>query len=499
MSWRVLIVAIFIAIMLVPGVMGAPGVRFLSIPSNGSDQDWVSGIAEDAAPADFAVVVYNQVGSAWWGPKPTFADPLTAIRPDGFWDTLFVTGGSDDEATQFAAYIVPQEIVQAGVMPPELHGATTLPSSLSTYPHTIRTRPSATPFPAPAIAREGTALVGLNFGPYLDGERPGITVLPDETIRHRLETIAGYTTWVRTFRADNGEECVGPIAHSLGKKAAIGAWLDSNLTANMAQLQSLVRIGRSGGADILIVGSEMLQRGDLSERALVTYMQWVREQVPGVPITTADTYGELQAHPSVIEASDLVAVNIYPYWEGASIDDAVTRSRSAYLGTVSVANGRPVVISEMGWPDGGDTVGVAVPSSANAIRYLHDATNWTHADGIPYFYFEAFDESWKAAESEGTVGAHWGIWNEVLELKPGRLPLQATPVLIPGGAGIPLDTDGDGLYEDDNGNGRKDFADVVLYFNQMGWIAANEPVSLFDYNGNGRIDFADVVWLFNHL
>ena len=50
-----------------------------------------------------------------------------------------------------------------------------------------------------------------------------------------------------------------------------------------------------------------------------------------------------------------------------------------------------------------------------------------------------------------------------------------------------------------NGNGRKDFADVLLYFNQMSWIAANEPVPAFDYNNNGRIDFADVVWLFNHL
>ena len=53
------------------------------------------------------------------------------------------------------------------------------------------------------------------------------------------------------------------------------------------------------------------------------------------------------------------------------------------------------------------------------------------------------------------------------------------------------------MYEDVNGNGRKDFADVVLYFNQMAWIAANEPLTAFDYNDNGRIDFADVVRLFN--
>jgi PKD repeat protein len=70
---------------------------------------------------------------------------------------------------------------------------------------------------------------------------------------------------------------------------------------------------------------------------------------------------------------------------------------------------------------------------------------------------------------------------------------------LPGGTGAPGDLDGDGKYEDVNGNGRKDFADVVLYFNQMAWIGANEPVAFFDYNANSRIDFADVVVLFNGL
>jgi PKD repeat protein len=82
-----------------------------------------------------------------------------------------------------------------------------------------------------------------------------------------------------------------------------------------------------------------------------------------------------------------------------------------------------------------------------------------------------------------------------------RLEIYPAPraLVVPGATGAPTDTDGDGLYEDVNGNGRKDFADVVLYFNQMTWIAANEPVGLFDCNENGRIDFADVVALFNAL
>ncbi|RPI36929.1 MAG: hypothetical protein EHM53_11655 [Methanoregulaceae archaeon] len=70
---------------------------------------------------------------------------------------------------------------------------------------------------------------------------------------------------------------------------------------------------------------------------------------------------------------------------------------------------------------------------------------------------------------------------------------------LPGFANRPTDPDGDCIYEDLNANGRLDFADVVLYFNQMTWIAAHEPIPAFDLNGNGRIDFADIVALFNEI
>jgi PKD repeat protein len=90
--------------------------------------------------------------------------------------------------------------------------------------------------------------------------------------------------------------------------------------------------------------------------------------------------------------------------------------------------------------------------------------------------------------------AAWHLFARLAGWDPGSTVRQ-----LPSGVGLPTDTDVDGLYEDVNGNGRTDFADVVLYFNQMTWISANEPVAGFDYNDNGRIDFADVVWLFHHL
>ena len=64
---------------------------------------------------------------------------------------------------------------------------------------------------------------------------------------------------------------------------------------------------------------------------------------------------------------------------------------------------------------------------------------------------------------------------------------------------MPTDPDSDGLYEDLNGNGRKDFDDVVIIFKNLEWIKTNNPIECFDFNGNGRIDFDDIVRLFREV
>lgn len=48
-------------------------------------------------------------------------------------------------------------------------------------------------------------------------------------------------------------------------------------------------------------------------------------------------------------------------------------------------------------------------------------------------------------------------------------------------------------FEDVNGNGRIDFDDVVVLFNNTEDTAVTDNVEAFDFNDNGRIDFDDVV------
>ena len=85
-------------------------------------------------------------------------------------------------------------------------------------------------------------------------------------------------------------------------------------------------------------------------------------------------------------------------------------------------------------------------------------------------------------------------------INPSVIASKVTVVLLPifpGCTKTPTDLNNDGFYEDINGNGRWDFADIATYYNSITWITQNGLVTYFDYNNNGRIDFSDVVRLYN--
>jgi exo-beta-1,3-glucanase (GH17 family) len=84
--------------------------------------------------------------------------------------------------------------------------------------------------------------------------------------------------------------------------------------------------------------------------------------------------------------------------------------------TVRVADGKPIVISETGWPSKGSPYGAAVPGEDQALNYFLNTYLWAEEEGIDIFYFAAFDESWKVGD-EGDVGAYWGIWDSQGRLK----------------------------------------------------------------------------------
>jgi secreted PhoX family phosphatase len=64
------------------------------------------------------------------------------------------------------------------------------------------------------------------------------------------------------------------------------------------------------------------------------------------------------------------------------------------------------------------------------------------------------------------------------------------------GGESPTDPDGDGKFEDLNGNGRIDYDDVVLLFEQFESDAVQLNPAAFDFNENGELDYDDIVTLY---
>jgi transglutaminase-like putative cysteine protease len=83
--------------------------------------------------------------------------------------------------------------------------------------------------------------------------------------------------------------------------------------------------------------------------------------------------------------------------------------------------------------------------------------------------------------------------------KPGVLEVSGGPPPVEPNLPPPRDLDGDGLYEDVNGNGRLDFDDVVKFFKHFDDPVISQYPGFYDFNRNGRLDYDDIVELFRRV
>lgn len=251
---------------------------------------------------------------------------------------------------------------------------------------------------------------GLCFSPYGEGQGPGDPV-GEAQIRERMSIVQPFVRWVRTFSCTDGNELIPGVARSLGLKTLVGVWLGEDGRQNEAELDNAIRLARDGQVDILGVGNEVLLRGDLVEDELLEFIQRAKAAVPGVPVGYVDAYFKFVDHPRITAECDVILANCYPFWEGCPAEHALLYMKEMYRRAAWAARGKPVIVSETGWPGIGSPTGGAVPSFESAIKYFVDTYRWAEEDGIDVFYFAAFDEAWKVAD-EGDVGAYWGLWDK---------------------------------------------------------------------------------------
>ena len=256
---------------------------------------------------------------------------------------------------------------------------------------------------------------GLCFSPYEEGQKPG-DIITEAQIRKRLEIIAPYTKWIRSFSCTEGNDLIPKLAKEYGLKTLVGAWLGDDKTINDKEMKALIELSKAGFVDIAAVGNEVMYRGDLSEAELIEHIQQFKTAVPTVDVGYVDAYYEFTDRPRIADACDVILANCYPYWEACHMDYSLLYMKQMYQEALRAAKGKKVIITETGWPSQGSDLGISHPSYDNALKYFINAQLWSDQDQIEMFYFSSFDESWKVG-TEGDVGAFWGVWDKNEKLK----------------------------------------------------------------------------------
>lgn len=256
---------------------------------------------------------------------------------------------------------------------------------------------------------------GICFSPYLEGQKPG-SQLSREQVKHRIEILEPHVKWIRSFSCTEGNEFIPELAKVKGLKTLVGAWLGTDKEKNEAEIEGLIHLAKNGYVDIAAVGNEVLYRNDLSEDELLTYINRVKKELPNIPVGYVDAYYEFEHKPKITEACDIILANCYPFWEGCSLEYSLLYMKDMYNRALRAGKGKKVIITETGWPNIGERFHGSIPSEENALKYFVNTQLWSKEDDIDILYFSSFDESWKV-DSEGDVGAFWGLWDKKESLK----------------------------------------------------------------------------------
>ena len=99
-------------------------LEFTSVPAYGSKLNLEGGV-HNVDTEHLRIAVYIRVNGGWWT-KPYWDSPATPISKDGSFSVNITTGGHDEEATEVAAFVIPEEYY-----PPGLRGEAELPAELN--------------------------------------------------------------------------------------------------------------------------------------------------------------------------------------------------------------------------------------------------------------------------------------------------------------------------------------------------------------------------------
>ena len=254
-------------------------------------------------------------------------------------------------------------------------------------------------------------VTGFSFSPYRLGQDPREQHYPTlEEIDADLALLAGKTVSVRTYSVEDKLAAIPRLARRHGLNVCLGAYLSYDDARNAWEFPLFLEVARTNPNVVrAIVGNETQHLGILDYDKLLGFLDQARKTLR-VPVSTAEPAHVWHKHPDLVEHVDFIAVQILPYWEGKEVHAAVDHVFNELRGLKEAYPGKPIIISEVGWPSNGRVKQDAVASTASQATFLRLFLARVPREGYTYYIMEAFDQPWKT-DIEGAVGAYWGVYD----------------------------------------------------------------------------------------
>ncbi len=274
----------------------------------------------------------------------------------------------------------------------------------------------------------------VSYAPFRGDQTPlePTTHIDAQQIEQDLKQLVQITDCVRTYSIENGLDQVPSVAAKVGLKVIQGIWLGSNRFKNLTQISTAVRLTKEypGTITSLVVGNEVLLRGEMTTSDLAAIIRSVKAQVT-VPVTYADVWEYWLKNREIYDAVDFVTIHILPYWEDFPVRAkfAAAHVNSIRLQMAVAFPGKEILIGETGWPSEGRMREGALPSRTNQARVVSEILSLAKAQNFRVNLIEAYDQPWKR-RLEGTVGGYWGFIDSVhraLKYPPGQ-PISNYPL-----------------------------------------------------------------------
>src|SRR6201996_3481088 len=277
-------------------------------------------------------------------------------------------------------------------------------------------------------------LLCVSYAPFRGAQTPldPTTHISADQIAQDLAQLAKISDCVRTYSIENGLDQLPALAAKAGLKVMQGIWLGSDRLKNAAQISTAVRLSKEYPAVItsLVVGNEVLLRGEMTTTDLAAIIRGVKAQV-SVPVTYADVWEYWLRYREIYEVVDFITIHILPYWEDFPIKAkfAATHVDAIRQRMAVTFPGKEILIGETGWPSEGRMREGALPSRTNQARVVSEILAMARLEKFRVNLIEAYDQPWKR-RLEGTVGGYWGLLDSVkrqVKYPPG-IPISNFPM-----------------------------------------------------------------------